>query len=55
MLTTEQKRTLKLFLQYPDPDVETSRDDIDEVCGFLLIPITLPAYPRSLIGFPQER
>jgi hypothetical protein len=36
MLTPEQKDTLKLFLRYPDPGVESSRDAVDEVRDYKL-------------------
>jgi hypothetical protein len=36
MLTPEQKRTLKLFMQFPDPANETSADDLEEVTGYKL-------------------
>jgi hypothetical protein len=36
MLTAEQKRTLKLFLRYPTPLVDSSADDVDEVRSYKL-------------------
>jgi hypothetical protein len=36
MLTSEQKDTLKLFLRYPDPGVESSRDVVDEIRDYKL-------------------
>jgi len=36
MLTSEQKLTLKLFLRYPDPSVESSRDVVIEVREYKL-------------------
>jgi hypothetical protein len=36
MLTSEQKFTLKLFIRYPDPSIESSRDDVDEVRDYKL-------------------
>jgi hypothetical protein len=36
MLTPEQKENLKLFIRYPDPGVESSRDDVDEIRDYKL-------------------
>lgn len=36
MLTSEQKENLKLFIRYPDPAVESSRDVVDEVREYKL-------------------
>jgi hypothetical protein len=36
MLTPEQKDNLRLFLRYPDPAVESSRDAVDEVRDYKL-------------------
>jgi hypothetical protein len=36
MLTTEQKENLKLFIRYPYPGVESSRDVVDEVREYKL-------------------
>jgi hypothetical protein len=36
MLTQEQKLTLTLFLRYPDPAIESSRDDVEEVRSYKL-------------------
>ena len=36
MLTSDQKDTLKLFLRYPDPAVESSRDVVHEVREYKL-------------------
>jgi hypothetical protein len=36
MLTTEQKENLKLFIRYPDPSDEFSRDVVHEVRDYKL-------------------
>lgn len=36
MLTAKQKDTLRLFLKFPDPAIESSRDDLDEVRSYKL-------------------
>jgi hypothetical protein len=36
MLTPEQEFTLKLFLRYPNPKVESSREDVDEIRDYEL-------------------
>ncbi len=36
MLTPEQKENLKLFICYPDPAVESSRDVVHEVRDYKL-------------------
>jgi hypothetical protein len=36
MLTPEQKENLKLFIRYPDPAVESSRDVVLEVRDYKL-------------------
>ncbi len=36
MLTPEQKDNLRLFLRYPDPMVESSRDAVNEIRDYKL-------------------
>jgi hypothetical protein len=36
MLTLEEKSTLRLFLLYPTPAVESSRDNVDEIRAYKL-------------------
>jgi hypothetical protein len=36
MLTSEQRDNLKLFLRYPDPTIESSRDVVDEIRDYKL-------------------